>query len=128
MKNVKEPSVGLMIRHLRNKQELSLRDLSDLSGLSINAISKIERGENSPTVASLHQLASALEVYITELFQQDIHQFKVFVKKEDATFNKKRWLSYRKLRKRFATSAVSTIQNDYCSRFNKNFRAGLTFR
>ena len=88
MKNVKEPSVGLMIRHLRNKQELSLRDLSDLSGLSINAISKIERGENSPTVASLHQLASALEVYITELFQQDIHQFKVFVKKEDATLIK----------------------------------------
>ncbi len=85
MSSVKEPTVGRMIKYLRDKQKLSLRGLSDLSGLSINAISKIERGENSPTVASLHRLASALEVHITELFQQDIHQISVFVKKEDAT-------------------------------------------
>jgi transcriptional regulator with XRE-family HTH domain len=73
-----------MIRVFRNNQELSLRDLSELSGLSVNAISKIERGENSPTVASLHQLASALGVPITDFFRQEIHQYAVFVKAGDS--------------------------------------------
>jgi transcriptional regulator with XRE-family HTH domain len=85
MDNLDEPKVGKTIRLLRENRKLSLRDLSTMSGLSINAISKIERGENSPTVASLHKLASALEVQITELFRQEIHQFAVFVKSEDST-------------------------------------------
>ena len=85
MSSVKEPNVGQTIRSLRDKQSLSLRDLSDLSGLSVNAISKIERGKNSPTVASLHQLASALRVQITDLFQQETHQVSVFVKAKEAT-------------------------------------------
>lgn len=37
----------------------------------MNAISLIERGENSPTVSSLHQLSAALGASITEFFQQD---------------------------------------------------------
>jgi transcriptional regulator with XRE-family HTH domain len=85
MNNQKEPYVGDVIRSLRAEQNLSLRDLSGLSGLSVNAISKIERGENSPTVASLHQLASALEVHITDLFRQEIHEVCVFVKANQTT-------------------------------------------
>jgi len=85
MNNFQEPNVGTMIRLLRNKQRLSLRDLAKMSGLSINAISKIERGETSPTVSSLHQLASALGVHITDLFRQEIHEVSVFVKAGDAT-------------------------------------------
>lgn len=63
-----EPNVGQRIRELREQQGLSLRTLADKCGLSINAISRIERGANSPTVSSLHRLAMALEVPITELF------------------------------------------------------------
>jgi transcriptional regulator with XRE-family HTH domain len=85
MRSVKEPDVGKVIRSLRDKQRLSMRDLADLSGLSVNAISKIERGENSPTVSSLHKLASALGVHITDLFHQEIHQYVVFVKAEEST-------------------------------------------
>ena len=82
---IKEPRVGEVIRSLRAKQKLSLRGLSDLSSLSIYAISKIEHGENSPTVASLHKLASALNVPITDFFRQEINQFAVFVRSEDST-------------------------------------------
>lgn len=62
--------VGQRIRELRTKKELSLRALAELSGLSTNAISLIERGDNSPTVSSLHSLASALGVPITAFFEQ----------------------------------------------------------
>ena len=85
MGTVKEPNVGQVIRSLRDKKGLSLRDLARLSGLSVNAISKIERGVNSPTVASLHQLSSALEVHIAELFRQNINETHVYVKANEVT-------------------------------------------
>lgn len=75
------PNVGFRIRALREQQELSLRALSERCGLSINAISRIERGENSPTVASLHQLATALKVPITSFFAEETRQATVFVKR-----------------------------------------------
>ena len=62
--------VGKRIREIRTGQGLSLRALAELSGLSTNAISLIERGDNSPTVSSLHNLATALNVPITAFFEQ----------------------------------------------------------
>lgn len=83
--NLKEPDVGKAIRILRTDLNLSLRDLSKRCGLSLNAISKIERGETSPTVGSLHQLASALGVQIADLFRQEIHEYAVFIRSQEAT-------------------------------------------
>lgn len=71
--------VGQRIRSLRERQKLSLRTLAERCDLSINAISQIERGENSPTVSSLHQLATALGVSITDFFRHDAEQAAVFV-------------------------------------------------
>lgn len=78
-----EPQVGNRIRAIREQQGYSLRALAALSGLSINAISLIERGENSPTVSSLQLLATALEVPITEFFSETKNQTAVFVKPSD---------------------------------------------
>lgn len=66
-----ELNVGLRIRTLRERQGLSLRALAERCGLSTTAISQIERGDNSPTVSSLHMLATALGVSITDLFQDE---------------------------------------------------------
>lgn len=79
---VQECNVGARIRTLRNRKGHSLRALAGLSGLSSNAISLIERGENSPTVSSLRQLANALEVPIVAFFQDDSQEQTVFVKAE----------------------------------------------
>jgi transcriptional regulator with XRE-family HTH domain len=61
-------NVGARIRELRKDRRLSMRALAERSGLSLNAISRIERGESSPTVASLFTLATALQVHIADLF------------------------------------------------------------
>ena len=76
------PDVGSRIRNIRQSQGLSLRSLAEQSGLSANAISLIERGENSPTVSSLHRLASALDVPITDFFQDERIQQAIYVKQE----------------------------------------------
>ncbi|HSM54767.1 MAG TPA: XRE family transcriptional regulator [Candidatus Sulfomarinibacteraceae bacterium] len=73
------PDVGQRIRAMREEQGYSLRVLAERSGLSLNAISLIERGQNSPTVSSLHLLASALDVSITDFFTEERDQPVVFV-------------------------------------------------
>ena len=84
MEDSSEFHVGLAIRSLREGRNLSLRQISQGSGLSINAISKIERGDNSPTVASLHKIASALGVHITDLFIQTQDQITVYTPKDSS--------------------------------------------
>ncbi len=72
-------NVGPRIRAIREQRKLSLRALAERCDLSINAISLIERGENSPTVSSLHTLANALGVKITDFFEETHEQAIVFV-------------------------------------------------
>ncbi len=64
-----QPSVGTRLLEVRRARGLSLRALAAASGLSINAISRIERGDSSPTVSSLQQLAAALDVPLIEFFR-----------------------------------------------------------
>jgi transcriptional regulator with XRE-family HTH domain len=79
MLDLTAPNVGQRIRAIRERRGLSLRALADICGLSTNAISLIERGENSPTVSSLHQLATALDVPITDFFKEDHEQMVAFI-------------------------------------------------
>ncbi len=74
------PDVGRRIRELREARGLSLRALAELSGLSVNAVSLIERGQSSPTVSTLHRLADALGVRIIDLFAPREEAKVVFVR------------------------------------------------
>ena len=65
---------------IRERQKISLRALAEQCKLSANAISLIERGENSPTVSSLQALATALGVKITAFFEESHEQAVVFVR------------------------------------------------
>ena len=73
--------VGMRLRSLREAQGLSLRALAERCGLSTNAISLIERNENSPTVSTLQRLAIALNVPITDFFQEETKQTVVCIKR-----------------------------------------------
>ena len=78
----------MRLKTLRDQQGLSLRALVERCGLSINTISLIERGENSPTVSTLQRLASALNVPITDFFQDDTRQTVVFIKRDQGLRSK----------------------------------------
>jgi transcriptional regulator with XRE-family HTH domain len=66
----KLPDVGARLRALRDRRGLSLRSLAEVSNLSPNTISLIERGVSSPSVATLHRLAIGLGVPITSFFEE----------------------------------------------------------
>lgn len=63
--------LGKRIKEFRKQRGWALRGLAKRCGLSANAISLIERGENSPTVSSLRRLAEAFNVPISDFFQED---------------------------------------------------------
>ncbi len=73
------PDVGGRVRGLRDERKLSLRALAELSGLSVNAISLIERGQSSPTVSTLHRLSEALGVRVVDFFGAEEARNVVFV-------------------------------------------------
>lgn len=82
MTDLEDINVGARIRMLRQQRGYSLRALAERSGLSTNAISRIERGENSPTVASLRLLANGLEVPVTDFFKDETEGNTIFVERE----------------------------------------------
>lgn len=74
-----EKKVGQRLRHVRETRGLSLRALAQRCAMSANAISLIEHGENSPTVASLHRLAEALDASIADFFRDAEERTAVYV-------------------------------------------------
>ncbi len=80
MTDGRETDVGGRLLMLRQERGLSLRGLARGCGLSVNAISRIERGETSPTVTSLQRLAKALDVPITEFFKASPERSTILVR------------------------------------------------
>ena len=68
MSEQQPPDVGSQVRAWRQERGLSLRALAELCDLSPNTISLIERGSTSPSVSTLHRLATSLRVPITSFF------------------------------------------------------------
>ena len=54
--------VGPRLARLRRETGMSQRALGDLSGVSFGYIARIEKGERSPSVETIRQLAEALGV------------------------------------------------------------------
>lgn len=69
-----EANVGQRLRALRSERGLSMRALAERSGLNVNTFSLIENGKTSPSVSTLQQIASALDVPITAFFETAVTQ------------------------------------------------------
>jgi transcriptional regulator with XRE-family HTH domain len=64
-----ERQLGTYIRELRMKQNVSLRALAQQSDVSVSFLSQVERGEASPSIATLMRIAKALGQTIGSLFE-----------------------------------------------------------
>ena len=74
-----EMAIGREVRASRKKLNMTVVELSSLTGLSAGMLSKIERGIASPSLTTLQALSAALQVPITAFFRQ-------FEEQRDATF------------------------------------------
>ena len=62
---------GGRVRSLREGMDLSLRDLSERSGVSAPMLSQVERGDTSPTLAVADKIAGGLELTLSQLLRLD---------------------------------------------------------
>ncbi len=61
-------TIGRNIRELRKAKNLTLKQMSRRTNLSVSLLSQIERAESSASVSSLYKVATALDVKLTDLF------------------------------------------------------------
>ena len=63
--------LGTRVKALREAMDMSLRDLSERSGVSAPMLSQVERGETSPTVQTAERIAAGLELRLSQLLRLD---------------------------------------------------------
>jgi transcriptional regulator with XRE-family HTH domain len=62
---------GARVRYLRLSKKYSQEKLAERAGISVDFLSLIERGRNSPSFERLQLLADALNVPVAKLFAHD---------------------------------------------------------
>jgi transcriptional regulator with XRE-family HTH domain len=62
--------VGGTIRELRKARDLTISDLSEISGVSLGHLSTLERGKSKPSVSVLQSVARALGVTVSWFFKE----------------------------------------------------------
>ncbi len=66
--------IGEKIRKVRRRNDLTLKKLSEKTGISIPMLSKIETAQTSPPVSTYANIATALGVLLGDLFTDDLKE------------------------------------------------------
>ena len=66
--------IGEKIREVRQKKGLTLKKLSEKSGISVSMISKIETAQTCPPISTYANIASALETSLGNLITNDLQE------------------------------------------------------
>ena len=89
----------LKIREFRKNQKMTIKELAELSGMSISYISQIERGEIDPSLSSLRKIAAGLQVPMHMLLDDVVAMGNLTIRKEQQviTYSEDHKVSYRYL-------------------------------
>lgn len=60
--------LGSEIKRLRKKQDLSQEELAERAKLDLTSVSEIESGLRNPSLKTIHKIALALKVSLSDLF------------------------------------------------------------
>lgn len=74
-----ESWIGAQVRSLRSSLGMTLADLAKAASISVPMLSKIEKGQTSPSLATLQNLAAALNIPLATFFEK-------FDEKREASF------------------------------------------
>ncbi|KYD11522.1 XRE family transcriptional regulator [Heyndrickxia sporothermodurans] len=70
-KNFLSSQIGQQLRFYRQQRQLSLDELSEITGVSKPMLGQIERGASNPTVAVLWKIASGLQVPLASFLMKN---------------------------------------------------------
>lgn len=72
-KKVNTNSIASLIKSLRHRDALSLSDLAEKANLDISTISRIETGEQNPSLVTAFQISEAFNLSLVEFVQKLIN-------------------------------------------------------
>ncbi|RUP02938.1 MAG: XRE family transcriptional regulator [Mycobacterium sp.] len=72
-----------LLRTVRKQRGLTLEQLADQTGLTKSYLSKIERGQSTPSIAVALKVARALDVDVGRLFSDDATEERITVDRAD---------------------------------------------
>jgi len=59
---------GRRLRQLRRQNDLTQEQLAEVTGISVDMLSNIERGVNAPSFETMEKLATAFKVRVRDFF------------------------------------------------------------
>lgn len=71
------------IKALRIERNLTLKEMSDQTGLSLSFLSQIERGASSLSISSLKKISDALGIHINYFFEEELEKQTFVVRSND---------------------------------------------
>ncbi|MBN1828079.1 MAG: helix-turn-helix transcriptional regulator [Deltaproteobacteria bacterium] len=81
---INEKEIGGRIRSCRIASNLTLQQLSNMTGLSVGYLSKLEKSDKGPPVSTLGTLGKALNVSISFLLGEENGGKNIFVTRKDS--------------------------------------------
>ena len=67
MPEPQDTQIGLRMRQYRRNARLTQAELAEKTGIHVNTIARLERGEHTPSHPTLKKLAEALGVSISDI-------------------------------------------------------------
>lgn len=61
----------ILLRDIKEKRNLFLRQIENMTGVSKSALSRIIRGQSSPSMEEMEMLAKGLHIYIEDLYSSE---------------------------------------------------------
>lgn len=69
--------VGTLLKEIRTKRQLSLDDVSKLTGVSKPMLGQIERGQSSPTINTLWKISTGLKIPLSSFCKHQEAEYTV---------------------------------------------------
>lgn len=70
-------NLGENLKRIREERKLNLSEVSDVTGISKAMLSKIERGESTPTITNVWKIANGLHISFNDLAKDTEELYKV---------------------------------------------------
>lgn len=70
-------SLGANLKAIREKRKMNLNEAAERTGISKAMLSKIERGESTPTITTVWKIVNGLQISLNDLAQGEEEQYDV---------------------------------------------------
>lgn len=80
---MKEEAVTSKMKKIRRQKQMTLKDMSRLTGFSISFLSQMERGISPVTLTSLKKISNALGIPVRDLFMEEDEEKNEYVHRDN---------------------------------------------